>query len=352
MTLAATIDRPKHAPRRVPAKTFLTDAELAEVREKKTWKGVAMIAHAWLVIAAAVALVAYLPNPITYLLAVAIIGSRQLGLAILMHEGAHGLLARDQDWNLRLSQWFCAYPVGAETRAYRRYHLQHHAHTQTDDDPDLVLSAPFPITGPSYRRKFIRDLTGQTGFQQRKAQVLNSFGRAGEPFGERLRQGAENLGPQLACQLVLLAVCVAAGVWWAYLLLWIVPLLTWFQVVTRIRNIAEHAVVPDYDDPLRNTRTTIANWLERAFVAPYYVNYHLEHHLVFYVPAYNLPRVHAILMRGPLKERVEVEHGYRAVLAKATAKPSDEDRPGDLVNGARRQRAGDAVRADQAKGGF
>ena len=35
----------------------------------------------------------------------------------------------------------------------------------------------------------------------------------------------------------------------------------------RIRNIAEHAVVPDNDDPLRNTRTTLANPLERLLIA-------------------------------------------------------------------------------------
>ena len=49
---------------------------------------------------------------------------------------------------MALSQWLCAYPVFAETQAYRRYHLQHHAHTQQANDPDLVLSAPFPITRP------------------------------------------------------------------------------------------------------------------------------------------------------------------------------------------------------------
>ena len=43
----------------------------------------------------------------------------------------------DEKTNLTLSQWFCAYPVFAETRAYRRYHLQHHARTQQEDDPDL-----------------------------------------------------------------------------------------------------------------------------------------------------------------------------------------------------------------------
>ena len=71
------------------------------------------------------------------------------------------------------------------------------------------------------------------------------------------------------------------------------------MVITRIRNIAEHAVVPDSSDPLRNTRTTRAGFFERLFIAPYYVNYHLEHHLLFYVPCYNLPRVHEILSRSP-----------------------------------------------------
>ena len=97
------------------------------------------------------------------------------------------------------------------------------------------------------------------------------------------------------------------GVWWAYPLLWLVPLLTWMMVITRIRNIAEHAVVPDSDDPLRNTRTTKASLIERVFIAPYFVNYHLEHHLLFYVPCYNLPKLHAILMRGPHAARMEVQ---------------------------------------------
>ena len=344
--------RPIATARRMPARSFLSDAELASVRERDTWRGIGMVAHAWAIIIAAVALVAIWPNPLTYLFAVVVIGSRQLGLAILMHEGAHGLLARDEQLNLLVSQWLCAYPVGAETRAYRRYHLKHHAHTQTIDDPDLILSAPFPITEASYRRKFIRDISGRTGFEQRKAQLLNAFGDRSRPLTEQLTSLRAQLGPQLAVQAMLFAACAIAGIWWAYPLLWLVPLLTWFQVVTRIRNIAEHAVISDSDDPLRNTRTTIANWLERAFVAPYYVNYHLEHHLVFYVPAYNLPKVHAILMRSALRDRVEVEHGYAGVLRKATAKPAADDQPGSLTSIARRRQAGANVGDDQAKGGF
>ena len=126
-----------------------------------------------------------------------LIGSRQLGLAILMHDGAHGCLSRNGARNMALSQWLCAYPIFADTLAYRRYHLAHHAHTQQEDDPDLVLSAPFPITRASYRRKFWRDITGQTGYQQRKAQFLNALGDPSWPFARRLRHFGGKLGPQL-----------------------------------------------------------------------------------------------------------------------------------------------------------
>jgi len=334
------------------ARDFMTEAELVEVRTRSTWKGIALIAHAWAVIAGAIAMVAIWPNPLTFLLAVAIIGSRQLGLSILMHDGAHGCLAADETLNMRLSQWLCAYAMFAETRAYRRYHLQHHTRTQQEDDPDLVLSAPFPITSMSYRRKFIRDITGQTGYQQRKAQLLNALGERGWPLPRRLSLFWEKLGPQCVANAVLFAAMALAGVWWAYPLLWLLPMMTWMMVITRIRNIAEHAVVPDSNDPLRNTRTTHANWLERAFIAPYYVNYHLEHHLLFYVPCYNLPRVHEILSRGRFAGRMEVQPGYAAVLRLATSRPADQDRPGALVSNVRRSRAGAAMSSDQAASGF
>ena len=337
---------------RIPARDLLTPSELAALRERVEWKGIALIAHAWAVILGSIALVALFPNPLNYIIAVILIGSRQLGLFILMHDGAHGCLSRNAMRNMTLSQWFCAYPVFAETAAYRRYHLTHHARTQQEDDPDLALSAPFPITKASYRRKFWRDITGQTGYEQRKAQILNALGDPTWPLRRRLTLFGEKLGPQLAVNAVLFAALALAGVWWAYPLLWLVPLLTWMMVITRIRNIAEHAVVPDSDDPLRNTRTTKANLIERALVAPYFVNYHLEHHLLYYVPCYNLPKLHGILMRGPHAARMEMQPSYLSVLRLATAKPDQDDRPGEIVNSARRRRTAARVGEDQVAGGF
>lgn len=340
------------APRRLPAKAFMTEAQLADVRTRNPWRGIGMIVHAWAVIGAAMTLAIIWPNPLTIIFAIMLIGSRQLGLAILMHEGAHGLIVADEKSNLAISQWLSAYPIFAETRAYRRYHLQHHAHTQTEDDPDLVLSAPFPITSASYRRKLWRDISGQTGYEQRKAQVMNALGDRSRPVGEQLSGLWRVLGGAITFNAALAVVMTGIGAWWAYPVLWLVPLLTWFQVVTRIRNIAEHAVVGDSNDPLRNTRTTLANRIERLFVAPYYVNYHLEHHLLFYVPAYNLPRVHEILRAGPLGGRIELERGYAAVLRKALAKPVALDQAEDVASRARRAAAGGKSESDRMRGGF
>src|SRR3954466_14692189 len=206
---------------RMRARDFLTEDQLVDVRQRVTWKGVALIAHAWALIIGAIALVAWWPNPLTYILAVAIIGSRPLGPSLPIHAGAHGCLSANESTNLTLSQWFCAYPIFAETRAYRRYHLQHHARTQQDDDPDLMLSAPFPITGMSYRRKFLRDITGQTGYQQRKAQFLNALGPAEWPPAQRAAHLWQQLGRQMIVNAVLFAGLAVAGVWWAYPLLWL-----------------------------------------------------------------------------------------------------------------------------------
>jgi len=101
---------------RIRARDLMTEQELIEVRTRSTWKSVALIAHAWTLILGSIAMVAVWPNPLTLVLAVAIIGSRQLGLSILMHDGAHGCLAGGEKLNMALSQWLCAYPVFARDK--------------------------------------------------------------------------------------------------------------------------------------------------------------------------------------------------------------------------------------------
>ncbi len=303
----------------VPTEYF-SPQELAQIRSRSNVRGIWCVIHAWAVIAAAMTLYAAWPNPLTFVVAVVVIGSRQLGLAILMHDAAHGVLTASSWLNDRLSQIFCAWPVFSDTVAYRHYHMIHHRRTQQPDDPDLHLSAKFPITAASFRRKLWRDLSGQTGFKQRKAQFRNALGKPGMSLRARWLHFRRRMAKMLLANLVLLLILSAVGKPQYYLMFWLLPLLTWQQVVTRIRNIAEHAMVPDNDDIMRNARTTYAGILARAFLAPYWVNYHVDHHLLFYVPCYNLPKLHRLLLSKGLGPRMEIRPGYREVLRLATSR--------------------------------
>lgn len=328
-------------------RNLLTEQQLTIVRERHDWKALTLVAHAWAVILGAMALFAWWPNPLTWLVAAALIGGRQLGLAILMHDGAHGLLLKDATWNLRLRQWLCGWPIGADTIAYRRYHLKHHARTQQDDDPDLVLSAPFPVTRASLWRKLVRDITGRSGLAQRIAQIRAGMGRPGQTTAERLAHSRDKLGGFMVTNLVLFGALSLVGYWWLYPLLWVVPLLTFFQLFLRLRNIAEHAVVGDKDDPFRHARTTLAGPVARMFVAPYWVNYHVEHHLFMWVPCYNLPKLHAMLRAGEAGSRLLVSPGYADVFRLVTSqRDGDGTGPGRPIQTAQRRFAGLVMEVD------
>ena len=80
---------------------------------------------------------------------------------------------------------------------------------------------------------------------------------------------------------------------------------------------AEHSMVESTLDPHANTRTTYANLIERLLVAPHYVNYHAEHHMMMTVPPYNLPKMHDILLSKGFFEKGPLEKGYLSLIKKA-----------------------------------
>ncbi|MEM7505689.1 MAG: fatty acid desaturase family protein [Pseudomonadota bacterium] len=302
-------------------KDFLTAEEIRPLARRSDLMGALLLVHCWGVMAGALALFAAWPSVVTFLLAVVLIGSRQLGLAILMHEAAHNALFASRRLNNLAGQYLCARPILAELTSYRTYHLTHHRFTQTEKDPDLRLSRPFPTTRASLKRKFWRDLTGQTGVKTLAAQIRLSFQLAFD--AEAMEAGREDMAqafksaslrPAFAAQLVIFALLWAVGAWWWYFAFWLLPLLTWFQLVLRIRNIAEHGATEASDDPLQNVRTTKAGPLLGLILAPYWVNYHLEHHLVMHVPCWQLPRLHALMLAKGHGPRMRVARSYWQVL--------------------------------------
>ncbi len=329
-----------------PRTIFAADEWRALTRVSR-WRGVWLVLHGWGSVALIIAAALWVDHWIAWLPAIALIGGRQLGLAILMHEGAHGLLHPDRKFNNWLGKWATGAAVGSDLQSYRAYHLTHHRFTQQPEDPDLGLSKPFPTSRASLMRKVLRDLTGQTFLKQRSAQFALAWrgvramlrggagasgdkdSAAGTPFN---RQGAAGLnappdgseagaiavartvGRFLVVQAILLALSLALYGWTPFLL-WLVALATTFQLALRIRNIAEHAcTATGPGDPFSHARTTHASLTERALLAPYWVNYHAEHHLFMGVPCYRLAHVHDLLVQRGHADRMILADGYAEVM--------------------------------------
>jgi fatty acid desaturase len=286
----------------------ISPAELRRWSARSNWHGIRVVAANWAMIAAIFAGVALWTNPLSILLGIFLLGGRQLGLAVLMHECGHGSLFANRRANEIVGQWLCAYPVMTDMHRYAAGHLGHHRFAGTRQDPDLGNYQSYPVSNASFRRKVRRDLTGQTGWKL----LTGRFQNRDALFGSQLSESGT--GGFAVVNAVLFGALFAFG-HGALVLMWPVAFLTTYLFFARLRQVAEHGGVPDlFDaDPRMNTRTTYARWWERIFVAPNFVNYHLEHHLAASVPCYRLHRLHALLKERGAYETTAFPPGYPAV---------------------------------------
>ena len=296
----------------------ISKEQYEEIKEKQDWRNVLSISSNWLQMSAAMTLFFFYPNVITFLVALVIIGSRQFALAVLAHDAAHNLLFANNKVNDWAGQWFCAYPIFQDNRVYRPYHLKHHRHTETHDDPDLVLSAPFPITKRSFIRKVFRDLTGITGVKRYWGSLSSIFRTKGDNVFNKISKTSNKLHGFLISNLIIFILISTTMHWSLFLLLWWLPSFTYYSLIIRIRNISEHAVTPGNND-FDNTRTTKSTVLTRFLMVPHNVNYHLEHHLFTRCPWYNLPKAHSMMIENGYEDKMCLETSYKKVLLKAVS---------------------------------
>jgi fatty acid desaturase len=316
------------------AKDILSKEELAALTQRSDLRGAFTVACNYALIAGSFVLVALVPSILTVLLALVVLGGRQLGLGILMHDCAHNTLFKSRALNQWVGRWLCAAPVLVDLDRYRTYHLKHHKLAGTLDDPDYPNYRNYPVTTKSFLRKVWRDLNGSTGIRNflvtlkmhsgeisyelvYKGAELNALAAA-----EKRRNLIDNLKAPLIVNAVLLLILALFGVPYLYLV-WVVAYLTTYQLFSRIRNAAEHATTPAPLDtnPLMHTRTTYANPLARLTVAPNYVNYHLEHHLLLSVPPHKLKSLHGILRARGALQGADIAPGYWNVIRQLTGVP-------------------------------
>ena len=221
--------------------------------------------------------------PITFVL----MGRAFAQFASLMHEAAHRLLFSDKRTNDWVGRWLLGFPAFTSTDAYRRVHMAHHRDEFGPDEPDIALYAGYPIGHASFRRKLVRDATGQTGLKLMR-QLLGNL-RSPD------RRSRRTVWKILAVQAILLGAAIVSGHWWLYPVLWLAPYLTVWRVINRLRSIAEHGGMQRSKDRRQTTHSVRQHALARFLLVPYHIGWHLAHHVDSGVPFRNLPRLHRAL---------------------------------------------------------
>lgn len=313
-------------------KEYFSTEEIKGLHEYSDWRALWEVSYNWLWIAAAFALVYFFPNVFTIVLALFIIGGKQLGCAIIMHDTGHKALFKSKKLNYFFGNWFGAYPIFMDMPAYGKYHLEHHLHVGLEEDPDKNLASGYPAKPMSMLRKMLRDLFGITGLKGFFGLMAMHAGFIQFELGGRVVKVTTNMtffqriklfiknaeGPFLA-NTILFAILLILGKPLLYLL-WIGAFLTTFYFCIRIRSITEHSMVPDTSNPALNTRSTEANFIEKLLFAPLNVNYHMEHHLMMSVPSYHLPKMHQMLVERSFFDQALAAQSYWEVFKTAIKK--------------------------------
>ena len=202
-----------------------------------------------------------------------VIGTRQHAIAILGHEGAHGLVSRNRLLNDWATRFVCFAPLGVDLKGYWEFHRAHHLRNGGPDDPETLFKQlegkwELPMSRGRLARYVVTDLLG-----------------AGAPFAIGL---AVNLRPRDAAGLLALAawwggaigVVAWTGCWWV-LALWFVSFVTSFWCVFRLRMLTEHVGTP-------TTHCLRASWWQRAVFLPHGTWLHDVHHANQNVPFHQL----------------------------------------------------------------
>jgi fatty acid desaturase len=299
----------------IPVK--LTKEELTELSTVKPLRACLHVAGEWALIAATIYLCQRFWHPMLYVFAVAFIGSRQHALLVLMHDGVHYRLLRNRRLNDWMSEVILAWPHLVTARQYRKNHFAHHKYLNTAQDPDLKRRAGdpvwvFPQTAPNMARTLFRDATGLNAPAMLKL-------AAAVAAADSVPTGF--LVARYGFYATALGVIAYAGGLKGFALYWVIPMFTWLVMIMRIRSIAEHHAIDEPGNAYPRTRTTEATWLERIFLAPKNVNYHIEHHFFPSVPFYRLPELHTILMSKPgYRESAHVTSTYWGVLEESVGR--------------------------------
>jgi fatty acid desaturase len=256
----------------------------AELRRISNVGNVFTVLGVWFQAALTVGIAIWLHHPLAWLAAYVLMGRTFARLGILGHEAAHRLLFSKKSVNDFVGKWFLSYASFTPIDAYRRSHMAHHKDELGPEEPDIPLYRGYPIPPDSFRRKLVRDALFVTGWKIRKPLLQLAWKR--NPIALQI----------VATQVVIFLAFAAIGRPELYLFLWLLPEMSVWRVLNRLRAIAEHGGMTRSNDRRETTHHVRQGFWARFWLAPYKTGWHLAHHVDIGVPFRHLPAFHRELV--------------------------------------------------------
>lgn len=273
------------------------------------------LARTWAVIVAALAVFAFAPLFLVFVVCFVVVAAQQYALLILMHDGQHSLLHRRREINNLISKWLIGAPCGTPFFSSQKQHLTHHRTLgSSTEDPAFQFycyGEPSPkATAGGLAMHFVKVI-----LVSRFTYSLKGKSTTVTPVQKSLANMLRDYGPIFLAQGIIFLGFYLAGIWWGYFLLWVLPLVTLVSFFDAFRQFAEHAS-PSFDSQAGSRLiSTQSNAFERFFFAPFGMNFHAEHHLFPFVPYSRLPELSQLLRGSAEAEKIHWRSSYFSSLS-------------------------------------
>jgi fatty acid desaturase len=247
--------------------------------------------------------VAFYPYWFVITLAAIFIGTRYYALLIIAHDGLHRRLFDTVEANDLWNDIFILGAIGTITRLNRVNHMRHHRELALLTDPDRFKYSQAGRTTPS---SFLVSLTCLPLLvtavhnvllpQPEKRVAVTEVDDEVVSSADLQRYRLRDIAIVGLWQLILMGGLSLIIGWWAYPLLWGVPVVIAI-CCDILRVFCEHSQLTDDDEADSSMRLVSydANPVERVFFAPNNMNHHIAHHLWPSIPYYNLPRAERLI---------------------------------------------------------
>jgi fatty acid desaturase len=275
--------------------------ELLQLRKLDNHHAVLAVVTDYLMIAGASLL--FMMWPWSAPVALLVIGSRQRALQTLLHESAHGTLARNRALNYLLGTVFSGFLVFQTYRSYVASHVRSHHGSLGDPvaDPDTFQYVSAGLADRDFTRQDLVREIFRTLLLHNVPNYLTYLLR------ERLApRNWDSLNPayrlEFAAFLTVWGVVIGGAAYLGYLtelaLLWFLPFLTVNQVLGWFIEIAEHyPIVLDAARDLDMTRNRRSGPIERFLTGAHGEQLHLTHHLRPHIPFWNIEAAHKVMLK-------------------------------------------------------